>query len=91
MGFSDTDKAKQTNQAMNRLGDFVKGLLTKFWIWVVAIMLFVIGISGTHMSMFRIVYMVLFLIFVLVFQVSDRILPPQLSLYTQADFVNFLL
>jgi cytochrome b subunit of formate dehydrogenase len=55
---------------MNRLADFVKGFLTKFWIWVVAIMLFVIGITGTHMTMFRIIYMVLFLIFVLVFQVS---------------------
>jgi len=56
---------------MKRLGDFVKSLLIKFWIWVVVIMLFVIGISGTHVTMFRIVYMVLFLIFVLVFQVSD--------------------
>jgi len=56
---------------MNRLGGFVKSLLTKFWIWMVAIMLLVIGISGTRMSMFRIVYMVLFLIFLLVFQVSD--------------------
>jgi Flp pilus assembly protein TadB len=69
--FSDTDRAKQTNQALNQLGGFVKSLLTKFWIWMVAIMLFVIGISGTHMSIFRIVYMVLFLTFVLVFQVSD--------------------
>jgi hypothetical protein len=52
------------------MGEFIKSLMTKFWIWMVAIMLFVIGITGTHMTMFRIVYMVLFLTFVLVFQVS---------------------
>jgi cytochrome b subunit of formate dehydrogenase len=56
---------------MYRLGDFVKSLMAKFWIWVVAIMLFVIGITGTQMTMFRTVYMVLFLVFLLVFQVSS--------------------
>jgi hypothetical protein len=56
---------------MNWLGDFVKSVLTKFWIWVVAIMLFVIGLSGTRMTVYRIIYMALFLIFVLVFQVSS--------------------
>ena len=73
---------------MNWLGDFVKNLLTKFWIWVVAIMLFVIGITGTRMTVYRILYMALFLIFVLVFQVSAWILPPQLCVYIQAHFVT---
>jgi cytochrome b subunit of formate dehydrogenase len=66
---------------MNWLGDFVKSLLTKFWIWVVAIMLFVIGISGIRMTVYRIIYMALFLIFVLVFQVSS--FPSRVSLYIQ--------
>ncbi|XP_023706983.1 piezo-type mechanosensitive ion channel component isoform X4 [Cryptotermes secundus] len=72
-GFSGTDGAKQSSQAMNWLGDFVNNLLTKFWIWVVAIMLFVIGLSGTRMTVYRIIYMALFLIFVLVFQLSYQI------------------
>ena len=56
-------------------------------------MLFVIGISGTRMTVYRILYMALFLIFVLVFQVSAWILPPQLCVYIQAHFVtqHFLL
>jgi hypothetical protein len=74
LGFSDAEEAKQSSQAMNRLGDFVKSVLTKFWIWVVAIMLFVIGLSGTRMTVYRIIYMALFLIFVLVFQVSSWML-----------------
>ena len=44
-------------------------------------MLFVIGITGTRMTVYRILYMALFLIFVLVFQVSAWILLPQLFIY----------
>ncbi|PSN54799.1 hypothetical protein C0J52_01988 [Blattella germanica] len=69
-GFTTTEGPKPPNQAMNWLGDFVNSLLTKFWIWVVAIMLFVIGLSGTRMTVYRIIYMALFLLFVLVFQLS---------------------
>jgi len=50
-------------------GEFLKKLMTKFWIWVVAISLFVIGITGNRITVFRIIYMGLFLVFILTFQV----------------------
>ncbi|KAG8229185.1 hypothetical protein J437_LFUL001057, partial [Ladona fulva] len=55
---------------MHRFGTFLKAFLTKFWIWVVAIMLCVIGLGGAQVVVYRIVYMALFLIFVLTFQLS---------------------
>ncbi|KAL6263389.1 hypothetical protein P5V15_006180 [Pogonomyrmex californicus] len=55
---------------MKNIGKLLKNLLTKFWIAVVAIMLFICGITGERMTMFRIVYMSLFLIFVITFQIS---------------------
>lgn len=48
----------------------IDAFLIKFWIVVVAITLFVCGISGQQMTGFRIFYMALFLIFILTFQVS---------------------
>lgn len=62
-----------TSPFMRRLGVYIKELLTKFWIWVVAIMLFVIGITGDKMTGFRIVYMALFLVFILTFKVGLQI------------------
>lgn len=55
---------------MKNVGKLLQDLLTRFWIAVVAIMLFICGITGERMTMFRIVYMSLFLIFVITFQVS---------------------
>jgi len=54
---------------MEKIGTFLQDVLTKFWIWVVAIMLFVIGLGGEEVVLYRIVYMALFLIFILTFQV----------------------
>ncbi|XP_037802529.1 LOW QUALITY PROTEIN: piezo-type mechanosensitive ion channel component-like [Penaeus monodon] len=59
-----------TSPVMERLGQWLRGLLVKFWIWVVAIMLFVFGIQGSQVVIFRIMYMVLFLIFTITFQLS---------------------
>ncbi|XP_071541022.1 piezo-type mechanosensitive ion channel component isoform X2 [Panulirus ornatus] len=59
-----------TSPVMQRLGQWVRSLLVKFWIWVVAIMLFVFGIQGSEVVIFRIMYMVLFLIFTITFQLS---------------------
>lgn len=56
---------------MQRLGQWVRSLLVKFWIWLVAIMLFIFGIQGKEVVIFRIMYMVLFLIFTITFQVSS--------------------
>ncbi|CAK9812745.1 Piezo-type mechanosensitive ion channel component [Anthophora plagiata] len=55
---------------MKDVGIVLKKLLTKFWIAVVAIMLFICGITGERMTVFRIIYMSLFLVLVITFQVS---------------------
>ncbi len=68
-GMQSPPPAEAPSPFMRRLGIYVKELLTKFWIWVVAIMLFVIGITGDKMTGFRIVYMGLFLVFILTFKV----------------------
>ncbi len=53
------------------LRDLYKDLLIKYWIWVVASMLMVMSLSGNRVVIYRIVYMLLFLSFVLMFQVSN--------------------
>lgn len=55
---------------MKDVGNLVKKLLTRFWIAVVAIMLFTSGITGERMTLFRIIYMSLFLVFIISFQVK---------------------
>ncbi|KAG7188826.1 hypothetical protein KM043_008433 [Ampulex compressa] len=55
---------------MKDVGIVLKKLLIKFWIAVVAVMLFICGITGERMTVFRIVYMSLFLFFVITFQIS---------------------
>ncbi|XP_026300508.1 piezo-type mechanosensitive ion channel component isoform X8 [Apis mellifera] len=52
------------------VGILLKKLLTKFWIAVVTIMLFICGITGERMTVFRIIYMSLFLVLVITFQIS---------------------
>lgn len=55
---------------MKEVGTRLRSLLTRFWIAVVAITLFICGIMGERMTVFRIVYMSLFLFFVITFQVT---------------------
>ncbi|XP_028128459.1 piezo-type mechanosensitive ion channel component isoform X5 [Diabrotica virgifera virgifera] len=57
---------------MTKLGQFINHFLIKFWIWVVAITLFAVAITGSRMTVFRILYMTLFLFFILSFQFSFR-------------------
>lgn len=64
------DSNTKGSQLMQRLGEEAKIILTKFWIWVVASVLFGIGITGERMTIFRIIYMALALIFLLTFQVN---------------------
>ncbi|XP_035705079.1 piezo-type mechanosensitive ion channel component isoform X2 [Folsomia candida] len=50
---------------------WLKSILIKLWIWVVAIMLFIIGLGGgDKVVLYRIVYMALFLVFIITFQLS---------------------
>lgn len=67
------DSGTKGSQLMQRLGEEAKIILTKFWIWVVAFVLFGIGITGERMTIFRIIYMALALIFLLTFQVKHFI------------------
>ncbi|XP_020278165.1 piezo-type mechanosensitive ion channel component isoform X3 [Pseudomyrmex gracilis] len=64
------DAPEIKSKFMKDVGKLLKNLLTKFWIAVVAIMLFTSGITGERMTVFRIVYMSLFLVFVITFQIS---------------------
>ncbi|XP_015127425.1 piezo-type mechanosensitive ion channel component isoform X5 [Diachasma alloeum] len=64
------DSTEIKSQFMKDVGRVIKKLFTKFWIVVVAIMLFTSGITGERMTVFRIIYMSLFLIFVISFQMS---------------------
>ncbi|CAG9784241.1 unnamed protein product [Diatraea saccharalis] len=52
------------------LGEWLRAACARYWIYVVVIMLFVIGVTGDRMTIFRIIYMFLFLIFILMFQIS---------------------
>ncbi|CAL1685708.1 unnamed protein product [Lasius platythorax] len=64
------DEPEIKSKFMKNVGKLLQNLLTRFWIAVVAIMLFICGITGERMTVFRIVYMSLFLFFVITFQIS---------------------
>ncbi len=63
------DPASKGGQIIQKFGERVRKLLTKFWIWVVTITLFTIGIVGDEMTLIRITYTALALIFIITFQV----------------------
>lgn len=67
------DPESSGGELMARIGKFVHKFLIKFWIWVVAITLFAVAITGQRMTVFRILYMALFLFFILSFQVSQNL------------------
>lgn len=54
---------------MEVIGNYIKSFLTRFWIWIVAITLFAVAITGERMTGFRILYMALFLFYIITFQV----------------------
>ncbi|KAJ2953804.1 hypothetical protein O0L34_g1430 [Tuta absoluta] len=58
------------SRILTAVGDFLRHACARYWIYVVAIMLFVIGITGERMTIFRIIYMFLFLAFIILFQIS---------------------
>lgn len=69
------DSHEIKSKFMKDVGNLLKQFLTKFWIAIVAIMLFTSGITGSRMTVFRIIYMSLFLIFVITFQVMSNHCP----------------
>ncbi|XP_033209745.1 piezo-type mechanosensitive ion channel component isoform X3 [Belonocnema kinseyi] len=66
------DSPEIKSKFMKDFGKILQQFLTKFWIAIVAIMLFTSGITGSRMTLFRIIYMMLFLLFVISFQISWR-------------------
>ncbi|XP_040063839.2 piezo-type mechanosensitive ion channel component 2 isoform X4 [Ixodes scapularis] len=62
-----------TQLRVRHLGRLISEWLTHYWIWVVAIMLMVISLGGTDVVLYRIAYMLLFLFFILVFQISYQL------------------
>uniref|UniRef100_A0A2M4CXL1 Putative piezo-type mechanosensitive ion channel component 2 n=1 Tax=Anopheles darlingi TaxID=43151 RepID=A0A2M4CXL1_ANODA len=69
----DRAQEKKSSAFVTQMAKFFKSFMIKFWIWMVALTLFLSAIIGNRMTMFRIVYMVLFLAFVLTFQFSFKI------------------
>lgn len=71
--------AKKVNQKKSEsAADFgskaaliVKSFFVKFWIFIVALTLLLCGVMGEQVTGLRIVYMTMFLIFMLTFQVSS--------------------
>lgn len=68
-----SDKDKKEERFWKRVLIFLNDFLIRFWIWIVVIMLFVSGIAGNSMTAFRIGYMLLFLVFITMFHVSEFI------------------
>lgn len=64
----ETKKSK----IMMKAGAAFKSILLQLWIWIVVFALFFYAIIGEKMTIFRIAYMVLFLAFVITFQVSGE-------------------
>ncbi|XP_063838505.1 piezo-type mechanosensitive ion channel component isoform X2 [Ostrinia nubilalis] len=61
------------SRLLRALGEWLRAACARYWIYVVVIMLFVIGVTGDRMTIFRIIYMFLFLVFILMFQISWRL------------------
>uniref|UniRef100_A0A1B0CBS2 Piezo TM1-24 domain-containing protein n=1 Tax=Lutzomyia longipalpis TaxID=7200 RepID=A0A1B0CBS2_LUTLO len=64
------DEKVKESQFITKAAILFDAFLTRFWIWIVVITLFASGIAGQRMTGFRIIYMALFLVFLLTFQVS---------------------
>lgn len=62
---------KISSEFMKKAGTALNQALVKTWIWIVMIALFVSGMAGTQMTGFRIIYMTLFLLFIIIFQVRN--------------------
>lgn len=64
----ETKKSK----IMLKAGTIFKSVLMQVWIWIVVFALFFFAIYGKDMTVFRIVYMALFLTFMVIFQVRTN-------------------
>ncbi|CAH2104345.1 unnamed protein product [Euphydryas editha] len=67
---TEVREEERRSRLLLALGEWLRAACARYWIYVVVIMLFVIGITGDRMTIFRIIYMFLFLGFILMFQIS---------------------
>lgn len=67
----DDDETIGCKMKLYQMNFNVKKLLVKYWIWLIAITLMAMSITGNKVVVFRIFYMFLFLGFLVTFQVSD--------------------
>lgn len=78
--FEDTiDGARKENnfkkelETISKIIETIERACVFCWMWIIIIVLFVMGISGDHMELFRIINTVFALIFTLMFQVSFKL------------------
>lgn len=69
------------SKMMLRVGNIFKTFLMQVWIWIVVLALFFFAIYGKDMTVFRIVYMALFLIFTVTFQVNETPIEMEIILF----------
>ncbi|KAK9732190.1 Piezo [Popillia japonica] len=67
------EQQEQETQILQSIGQYMKKFLSRVWIWIVAITLFAVAITGERMTAFRIFYMALFLFFIITFQLSFKL------------------
>lgn len=65
-----SEKVIHDTQMLKSFGGYLKKFFSRVWIWIVAITLFAVAITGERMTAFRILYMALFLFFIITFQVG---------------------
>lgn len=63
-------KSENAHLLVTKAAKFVKAFLVKFWIFIVALTLLLCGVTGNQVTGFKIIYMTMFLVFMLTFQVS---------------------
>lgn len=66
-GTQDTKTVSPESPFMQKVKKVIRYLFIRFWIFVVALTIFLFGLLGPRMTGIRIVYMILFLIFILSF------------------------
>ncbi|XP_071053073.1 piezo-type mechanosensitive ion channel component isoform X2 [Onthophagus taurus] len=83
-GVQSSPSEQKKSKVISLIGSYLRHASVRLWIWVVAITLFVVAITGERMTVFRILYMALFLIFILTFQIS-------FNLWRQMMFIFLLI
>lgn len=63
----------KSSELMTRLGVIFNIFLLKSWLWVVMLVICVSGLLGKKITGFRVIYMSLFLVFLVVFQVCINV------------------